>query len=377
MQRKTVVLVCMVDSIHVARWIAQFDPTEVKFILFPSGPNRRVHPKILEMVARGKALDSKLEISLLGGRLSLFLWALDRLFCNRIRGAILANVIKTTRPDFVHALEMQNAGYLASKALEDPSIKTPLIVTNYGSDIFWFANKPKHREKIQSLLRRADWYSAECERDYALASRNGFRGRFVPLTLNTGVPTLPKKGLLATSSTRNIIVVKGYDNWVGRALQVIKAFSRISTELRNFEVVLFSCNLNVLIASKFLKWRYGLKVRAFGKNRLSHAKLLSIFGQARIYVGASESDGVSTSALEAMAWGAFPIQTGTSCASDWFIPDASGFVIEELSAEAIAGLVLKALRNPELVDRAQLINAKIMKERTTKLASGVVSFYER
>ena len=104
MQRKTVVLVCMVDSIHVARWIAQFYPTEVKFILFPSGPNRRVHPKILEMIENGKSFDNKIRIVPFDGKLSLPLWALDRLFGDRIRGLLLRRILKKARPDFVHAL---------------------------------------------------------------------------------------------------------------------------------------------------------------------------------------------------------------------------------------------------------------------------------
>ena len=104
MQRKTVVLVCMVDSIHVARWIAQFYPTEVKFILFPSGPNRRVHPKILEMIENGKSFDNQIRIVPFDGKLSLPLWALDRLFGDRIRGLLLRRILKKARPDFVHAL---------------------------------------------------------------------------------------------------------------------------------------------------------------------------------------------------------------------------------------------------------------------------------
>jgi hypothetical protein len=84
MQRKTVVLVCMVDSIHVARWIAQFEPKEVKFILFPSGLNRRVHPKIVEMIAKGRKFEDQITIVPFGGRLSLPLWALDRFFGERI-----------------------------------------------------------------------------------------------------------------------------------------------------------------------------------------------------------------------------------------------------------------------------------------------------
>jgi len=39
----------------------------------------------------------------------------------------------------------------------------------------------------------------------------------------------------------------------------------------------------------------------------NHAAILDLFGVARVYLGVSVTDGISTSMLEAMAMGAFPI----------------------------------------------------------------------
>jgi glycosyltransferase involved in cell wall biosynthesis len=40
------------------------------------------------------------------------------------------------------------------------------------------------------------------------------------------------------------------------------------------------------------------------------------FANSRIYIGASRSDGISTSFLEALILGAYPVQTDTSCANE-------------------------------------------------------------
>jgi len=35
------------------------------------------------------------------------------------------------------------------------------MVTNWGSDIFWFQRFPKKQAKLEKLLRLADFYSAD------------------------------------------------------------------------------------------------------------------------------------------------------------------------------------------------------------------------
>ena len=378
MQRKTVVLVCMVDSIHVARWIAQFDPTEVKFILFPSGPNRRVHPKIVELIERGKQFDNQMALMPFGGRLSLPLWALDRFFSDRIRGLLLRRVLRKVKPDFVHALEFQHAGYITIRALEDKSFRTPFIATNYGSDIYWFQRFPKHKAKIQRILERADRYSAECQRDYLLARNLGFGGIDLPLGPNAGGVELGEAHLVFQApSTRKTIAIKGYHGWVGRALVALDAVELLQKELQDYEIVVYSANLRVAREARRLAKKTGLRFTAHVKGALSHAEVLDTFERSRIYVGLSLSDGISTSLLEAMSAGAFPIQTSSSCAEEWVSPGRSGVLIQNLDAPEVSRAIKRALENDGLVDEAVAINRQtiIAKANSQLLKQGAKAFY--
>ena len=378
MQRKTVVLVCMVDSIHVARWIAQFEPTEVRFILFPSGPNRRVHPKILEMIENGKRFENQITIAPFGGKLSLPLWALDRFFNDRIRGLLLRRILKITLPDFVHALELQHAGYVTIRALADKSISTPFIATNYGSDIFWFQRFPKHKAKIQLILGRADLYSAECQRDYLLAKNFGFDGVKLPLGPNAGGIELARDQLnFQAPSKRKTIAIKGYHGWVGRALVALDAVESLQHELRDYEIVVYSANLKVARRAIQIGRKLALKVSVHKKNSLSHQEVLGIFSKARIYVGLSLSDGISTSLLEAMSMGAFPIQTSTSCADEWITPGKSGVLIRSLNADEVLSAMELGLKDDALVDEAVEINKEALRSKANPeaLKQSAKAFY--
>jgi hypothetical protein len=379
MQRKTVVLVCMVDSIHVARWIAQFDPAEVKFILFPSGPNRRVHPKILEMIANGKHHDNQVSIVPFGGKLSLPLWALDRFFSDRIRGLLLRSLLKKASPDYIHALEFQHAGYVTLRALEDQSIKTPLIATNYGSDIYWFRRFPGHKKKIKRLLQIADFYSAECRRDYNLASDLGFEGENLPLLPNAGGLMVPVSVIdLAPPSQRKVIAIKGHQGWVGRSHVALEVIGDMADKLRGFEIVIYSASYLTFLRANYLRKKSGLDLRVYLKGALSHGGVLNLFESARIYVGLSLSDGISTSLLEAMSRGAFPIQTNTSCAGEWLEEKSGLLVSEAIGVHEVTHVIQRALSDSHLVDKAAPVNQQTIVERANLelVSRGARVFYQ-
>jgi glycosyltransferase involved in cell wall biosynthesis len=368
----------MVDSIHVARWIAQFEPTEVRFILFPSGPNRRVHPQILEMMAKGKKFDNQITIVPFGGKLSLPLWALDRFLGDRIRGLLLRRTLKMTLPDFIHALELQHSGYVTMRALSDKTISTPFIATNYGSDIYWFQQFPKHKARIKAILHRADLYSAECQRDYLLAKTLGFEGVDLPLGPNAGGVELAGDHFgFQTPSKRKTIAIKGYHGWVGRALVALDAVESLHNDLRAYEIVVYSANLRVARRAVQIRRRLGLRISVHKKNSLSHQDVLKIFGRARLYVGLSLSDGISTSLLEAMSMGAFPIQTSTSCADEWISPGTSGVLIRNLDAEEVGKAMKLALEDDSLVDEAVEINRQAIssKANSQTLKNSARAFY--
>ena len=375
MQQKTVVLVCMVDSIHVARWIAQFDPLEVKFVLFPSGPNRRVHPKILEMIAKGKKFDNQITIVPFGGKLSLPLWVFDRFFGDRIRGLLLRSILKKTLPDFVHALEFQHAGYVSARALDDKNVKVPFIATNYGSDIYWFRRFPKHLSRIKEVLQRADYYSAECTRDVSLAENLGFRGTVVSVAPNAGGIEIPPISAQERPSLRTTIAVKGYQNWVGRAALALMALDRIKKHLRGFTIEIYSANLATWVRALIIRVRSKgrLNIRVHLKHGLAHEEMTDLFRRSRIYVGLSLSDGISTSLLEAMSEGAFPIQTDTSCANEWVENGKGGFLVSPHSIDDLVEALLAALRSESLVDQAWLINRREIETRCSKEKLGALA----
>jgi glycosyltransferase involved in cell wall biosynthesis len=87
-----------------------------------------------------------------------------------------------------------------------------------------------------------------------------------------------------------------------------------------------------------------------------------LFGRARIYIGLSISEAISTSLLEAIALGAFPIQSNTSCADEWIIDGRSGFIVPPEDPETVAYAIRKAINNNELVDNATLINEEIARK---------------
>jgi glycosyltransferase involved in cell wall biosynthesis len=375
---KKVILVCMVDSIHVARWLSTFSGQEISFILLPSTPNRSIHPKIKELIIGNSNQESTVEIRPFGGRLSIPLWLLDIIFRDWIRGAILSKLIKSTQPEYVHALELNHAGYIMSHAQRrHKSNLVKFIATNWGSDIFWFQQFSSHRKRLERLLSDLDFYSAECHRDLELATKFGFKGRFKDVLPNAGgfEHSYINKTLTRTSD-RKIIIIKGYQSFVGRAILALEAIGSISKNLSNYRFIVYSANYKTQRLVKKLKSQNGLEITCYGKKQLSHNEMLSLFESARIYLGVSLSDGISTSLLEAMAGGAFPIQTSTSCADEWIVNGVSGFLVEA-SIESISNALLIASTNDELVDFASDINIKLVREKLDEsvINEKLIKFY--
>jgi len=349
---KKVVAVGMFDSVHFARWLEQFQDQEISFILFPSSPHRRIHPKLSMLLnSNGRAHYSLTPLSRYFG---LPLWILDKLLDNASRGLLLKRVILKAKPEFVHALELQNAGYLVLKSLgksKPENLKS--IFTNYGSDIFWFRRFPKHLQKLKALLNLADIYSAECDRDIALARELGFDGTTMPVRPNAGgfseqVLNAP----LTEAAERKTIAIKGYHGWVGRAHVAIESISLIASQLREYRVVFYSSNLSTARLARKLAKRTGLDIETNKKGALSHEQMLNLFSRSAVYVGLSESDGISTSLLEAMAMGAVPVQTSTACCDEWF-SEETGVAIKNIEAGEVSKGILRALELAKLGLAAQ------------------------
>lgn len=360
--RRIVVLVCMADSIHSARWIGQFVDQPVDFLVFPTTPNRRIHPLITEWTSGSQTMTVR--VVPFGGALSIPLWGMDLILRDHVRGYLLRRLLRRVRPHYVHALELQHGGYITSRALDRLSGKPPFIATNWGSDIFWFQRYPAHLKRLRHLLSQADFYSAECQRDVDLAVSYGFAGHSFPVFPNTG--GFPQDALhrsTSAPSSRTTIAVKGYQSFVGRASIALAALEQVKDLLSGYRIVIFSANFKTQRLAASLANRTGLDITCHQKKSLSHSTMMDIFASARTYIGVSLSDGISTSLLESMVNGSFPIQTNTSCASEWITDGLSGFTVDPGDPVSIAESLRRALTDDALVDAAAQLNSTTTKTR--------------
>ncbi len=114
-------------------------------------------------------------------------------------------------------------------------------------------------------------------------------------------------------------------------------------------------------------------------DQATHDEMLAYFGSARMYLGISISDGISTSVLEAMAMGTFPIQTDTACCDEWFEDGVGGFAIPPDDFETICDRFDRALTDDALVDSAAEINWRTVETRLDRavIAPAVLDFYRQ
>jgi glycosyltransferase involved in cell wall biosynthesis len=376
---KKVLIVAMADSVHTARWLEQFENSKHEFVLFPSSPHRRIHPKIVRLLTAS----SPMQISIPRGlsKTGLFLAALDKLLNNRLRGNLLKRVMIKFEPTILHAVETQGAGYIALEALRKVEKKPFFILTLWGSDLFWFRKFNRHKLRLMSLLPQVDLLSMECERDIEIARNLGFVGRLFPPFPVTGgyeIADGRNNNVKTKTSARRVILVKGHTRFVGRGTQALHALKELSDQLAGYQIIVYSADPKARKLANLFAKQTGLPIKVFGRGQIAHQDLLEIFKSARIYVGISLSDGISVSLQEAMVCGAFPIQTDTSCAGEWVVNEKSGFIVSPNDHKGLVIAIRTALENDDLVDAAAEINYEVARERLDRSKVLAVSnnFYD-
>jgi glycosyltransferase involved in cell wall biosynthesis len=293
---------------------------------------------------------------------------------------VLARLIRQIQPDLIHSMEFQHAGYLVSQAKSLFNGDFPAwLATNWGSDIYHFAQFDAHRIQIERLLSQIDYYSCECHRDIKLARKYGFRGPVLRVLPNTGGFDLTHIAKLQSPkppSQRKRVIVKGYQHFAGRAMTSLAVLESLAGNLKDYEIVLYSVSSEPLRLAQDLIERGVLNIKIIGW--ATHDEMLSFFASARLYLGVSVSDAISTSVLEAMAMGTFPIQTNTSCCDEWFEDGVSGYIVSPDDFDQIRQAVLSALEDDALVDSAAITNWRTVEARLNRevLAPQLAEFYQ-
>ncbi|HEX3559056.1 MAG TPA: glycosyltransferase [Pyrinomonadaceae bacterium] len=389
-----ILFVSMVDSVHAARWVNQIAGQGWDVHLFPVGdatPHRDFRDVTIYSFSTRRPPGLHRSVRLRG------LWPLrrgeyrlkqigGRLFPRRnSRSAWLASVIRWLKPDIIHSQEIQHAGYLTLETRSKFGGEFPKwIVANWGSDIYLYGRLPEHAERIREVLAACDYYHCECHRDLGLARQFGFKGEALPVCPVSGgfeVESMRQLRQPGPTSARHVIVLKGYQNWAGRALVGLRAIEMCADALKGYRLAIHMTTPEVELAGRLLEANTGIPVEFDfgGAGNLRREDILRMHGSARVSIGLSISDAISTSLLEAMIMGAFPIQSNTGCGDEWLCQGKSGLLVPAEEPSAVAAALRLALADDELVDRAAEINAHVASKRLdlSVIRPQVIEMYKR
>jgi glycosyltransferase involved in cell wall biosynthesis len=384
-----ILFVAMSDSIHTARWINQIADQGWNIHLFPV-EDVDIHPDLRNLTVhnflchnffglkKNVRMVCSLPIFKGAGLIRRFIRQYTPLWLDSWR---LSLTIRHFKPDIVHSLEMQHAGYLTLAAREHLCGRFPTwIVTNWGSDIFLFGRLSDHVEKIKAVLSACDYYDCECHRDVDLARAFGFKGEILPVLPNTGgfdIERMHQFRQPGPASARRLIVLKGYQGWAGRALVGLRAIELSAGALKGYRVVVYLAGEDVRIAAELVSQSTGIPIEIVPHS--SHEDMLRLHGHARVSIGLSIGDAASTSMLEAMVMGSFPIQSCTACADEWIKDGITGLIVPPEDPEPIAASIRRVIFDDALVDRAAELNTQIARERLDYrfIQQQVIAMYEK
>lgn len=363
------ILFVSMPSIHAIRWIENLKDTNYELYWF-------------DVLGKGKleTFDSlhqfygweKRKLTYIKGEYFLSkkypdLYQKIRSYLEVTANEVLEKIILEIQPDIVHSFEMQNCSYPILKTMQKfPKVKW--LYSCWGNDLFYFKNFKEHKSKIKNVLKRVDFLHTDCKRDFDLAKKLNFSGKFLGVIPGgTGYKLEELTSFKLPISQRKIILVKGYEHSFGRGLNIVKALHSISEEIKNYKIIVFGSHAKIIdyIKSNNLDFAF------FGRHDLSHDELIRLMGESLIYIGNSISDGMPNTLLEAIVMGAFPIQSNPGGVTEEIIKDGeNGFLIHNPeSVSEIEETILKGLSNLKLIETAAITNEKIAAEKLGYLSN--------
>lgn len=379
-----ILFVAMPGSVHTARWMDQVSDLGWDARLFAATPEP-VHPGLRNVTAYGfsavrpEGLDPGVRVR--------GIWPFRRavgvvgLRAYRFAPHALARLIRRFDPDLVHSMEIQHAGYLTLAARKLLGGRfPPWLVSNWGSDIYLFGRLAAHAEKIRAVMSACNYYHAECQRDVGLAREFGYSGEdywVLPGAGGFDVGAARRFRQDGPVSARRVVALKGHQHWAGRALVGLRAIELCADVLQGYRVEIYSPAPEVEIAAELVSRTAGIPISftALG----NRDDVLRLHGRARTSIGLSISDALSTSALETMMMGSFPIQSNTSCLGEIVKDGETGILVPPNDPEPVAAAIRRAVTDDDLVDTAAEANAVAVAKYldTSVVKPQVVAMYEK
>lgn len=284
------------------------------------------------------------------------------------------------QPDIVHSFALQLSCLPILNVMnENPKIKWAF--SSWGSDIFYSKQIGINDNDLRKCFKRIDYLITDCTRDFNIATEKGFRKIFLGVFPgNGGVDFFTAK--ISPVEERKIILIKGYNDKIGRGLNIVKALDQeLIALLKEYEVIIFGADelIKKYIEenSNFKKLKFTIYLK---KDFIPNADLISLMGKSLIYVANSLSDGIPNSLIEAMGMGAFPIQSNPGKVTEEIIEHGrNGFLIDDPeNLYEIKKSIIAVLKNEKMIKDALKYNKENVRDKYNrqKVKKQILNLYE-
>lgn len=271
----------------------------------------------------------------------------------------LLEIITNIKPDLVHSLEMQSETYPLIKVRE--KINFNWAYSSWGSDLYLYKNDTNHLKLIKKVLLKLNYLFVDNTRDVGLAKELGFNNKVSGVFPGGGGYNLEVfKKYKKPLSQRNLILIKGYHHWAGRALVVLEALTTIIDEVKNFKIYVYSAHDEVVEKINQINQEFDLEIEYSSRyHQISHEELLEKFGSSLIAIGNSISDGIPNTLLETIILGGFPIQSNPGNVTEDYIENGKNgcLISNPENSKEIAQHISNAISNKDLLTQAFTINS--------------------
>tara|TARA_R110002096_G_C14653248_1_gene726622 strand:- start:769 stop:1914 length:1146 start_codon:yes stop_codon:yes gene_type:complete len=285
------------------------------------------------------------------------------------------------QPDVVHSFALQISCIPILSVMQKHS-NFKWIYSSWGSDMYYSKEIGISKSDLEACLKRINFLITDCKRDYKIAQQKGFNNTFLGDFPGNGGIIFNENDIKYNIEERDVILIKGYNDAIGKGINIVKAFTEnLITLLNDYEIIIFGADKEVenYIKSSivFAKLNYKLYTKT---KFIPNEELILIMGKSYVYIGNSYSDGIPNALLEAMGMGAFPIQSSPGGATSEVVEHSkNGLLISNPDdINEIEGLIHSALTNKKMVNEALVINTKIIKDKYERgiMRSKILKIYE-
>lgn len=341
------ILMVSMNSIHFRRWTSQLEDSGHEVFWFDA---LGAEGSIKELLWVTQKTDWRLRLK--KGRY----WIKKLPFLHKINERSMAQAfeayLEEVKPDVVHSFVLYMSCFPILEVMKRNK-RVKWIYSAWGNDLFFYQNVPKYKAEIDAVLPHVDYMFADCKRDLELAKKLGLKGEILGDFPGGGGYHLDLIGeSIKPITEREGILVKGYQGEKHRGLNVLKALELM---LEIPPATFFSTDESLL---KYYEGSDNLKQKDItfitASTSVSHKSLCQKMNSSLIYVGNNVSDGMPNTLLEAICFGAFPIQSNPGGASaEVIVHGKNGFLINDCEdIQEIKRHLEKVLKENVLVEEA-------------------------